>query len=149
MYRVVADGLPALVRGLRDADEDGKTYLRRLSAIHRKAARLVADDADNAAPTRAKRSIRGSGSQRAATVRIRARRGDELAVFMGQKRRSGWFAAPRYRGATGRQFRPWIGQDWDPGDLYEIGPAMERSLDRVEEIYLDELEGLLTDAFPD
>ncbi len=78
-----------------------------------------------------------------------------LATIWGQKRRSGWYAAQRYGASTGRQFEPWVGNQWDPGETgswgsspYHIGPAIDASIDEVLDIYMDGIDDLTRRAFP-
>ena len=70
--------------------------------------------------------------------------------MMGQTRRSGWYSRLRYRGSAGRQFRKWVGNQWDPGETgavpYEVGPAINASLDEVVDMYGDALERLFRRA---
>lgn len=75
-----------------------------------------------------------------------------LGVIWGQRKRSGWFANPRYSGSAGRQFDDWVGNQWDPGEHggepYFIGTAIDSSLDEVDDIYLEGVDDLVRRAFP-
>jgi hypothetical protein len=149
MEQVRVRGLDDFRRELKKVD---KALGKELRQVHLKVARLVADRAQRAAPGRTAKAISAAATQKVAAVRITPKRGDELGVFMGMKRRSGWYAKGRYRASTGRQFRPWVGANWDPGDgggPYYIAPAINRSIDDVIDLYGDEIEKLAAKAFPE
>lgn len=144
-FKIEVDGLKEFRSALKSVDMH-----RGLGPAHRKVGQMVAQRAGPRAPRRtAQKAIKGAGTQRAAKIRITSgRRGDSLAVFIGQRQRSGWYGWRRYRQSSGRQFRRWLGQGWEPGDLYHIGPTITRSLDDAEDIFLDEIEDLARKAFP-
>lgn len=145
------------VRGLRDFTRE----LRRLEGglqkqmrqIHQKAADLVAPRARAASPSRVAGAISGRATQKAARLQVVDRPPYALGVFMGALRRFGWYRAARYAQSTGRQFEPWVGNQWDPGAAggapYHIGPAINASIDDVIELMGDEIEQLAGRAFPD
>ncbi len=141
---VNARGLKELRRDLKRADRAiGKEFRQVWLA----AARLVAAEAKTAAPGSSGRAITGRATQRAAAVRISARRGDELARFFGARRRAGWYARGRYRDSDGRQFRPWVGNQWDPGEAggrpHFIGEPINAAAERVVDLVADETLALL------
>lgn len=115
-----------------------------LRQVWLKASKVVEARAVGAAPSRAKKAIKGRATQRAAFIRVTPKRGDELAVVLGQTRRSGWYRRGRYYGSKGKQFRPWVGNQWDPGENegkpYFIGDAINDSVDEVVEILGDGVE---------
>ncbi len=127
-----------------------KALGKELRQVWLKAANLVEARAVAAAPTRAKKAIKGRATQRAAFIRVTPRRGDELAVFLGQTRRSGWYRRGRYYDSKGKQFRPWVGNQWDPGENdgrpYFIGAAINDSVDEVVEILGDGVEDVARKA---
>lgn len=145
------------VRGLdefrRDLKRFDKALGKELRQAHLRVAKFVAGRAQSAAPGRAKEAIAPKATQKAAQIRLTAgRRGDALAVFLGMRRRSGWYAAGRYKDSDGSQFEPWIGNSWDIGQgtgPYYVGPAINNSIDAVIELYFDEIEKLAKAAFPD
>jgi hypothetical protein len=148
---VRVEGLDKFVRELRKID---KEYGKRIKAVHLKVAELVAGRAKAAASSQAKPGITKNATQRAAFVKTSAgRRGDALGAIWGMRRRSGWFAARRYEQSTGRQFRPWVGNQWDPGEQggkpYFIGDAINDSIDEVLDIYEQEIDALVAEAFPE
>jgi hypothetical protein len=71
---------------------------------------------------------------------------------MGARGRFGWYSNPRYSSSPARQFEPWVGNQWDPGEAggapYFIGPAINQSVDEIIEIYGDGIEDLARRAFP-
>lgn len=62
-----------------------------------------------------------------------------VAAFMGTKKRTGWYARPRYRASRRRQFQPWVGQSRPR----PIDAAIDKTWPAVEARYLD----ALADAF--
>lgn len=137
-------------RGLAEFRKAAKAIDRELGKDFRqawlKAARLGADRAQAGAPASARASIKGRATQRAAFIRITPKRGDELARFLGQKRRSGWYSRGRYSESSGRQFRPWVGNQWDPGARnavpYFIGEPINDAVPEVVDLVADEVEAL-------
>jgi len=138
MLVVQARGLDDLRKALKRIDKELGKELRQ---VWLRAAKMVAARAEAAAPSRAKGVIKGRATQRAAFVRITPKGGDELGVFLGQTQRSGWYGWHRYRPAEARQFRPWIGNQWDPGETggrpYFIGEPINRATDEVVDMIAD------------
>lgn len=145
------------VRGLRDFTRDLKQLEgdlhKELKAVNRKVADLMADRARSASPAGVQKAIRARGTQRGAFVDITNRPPRALGVFLGMKQRSGWYSHPRYRNSAGRQFKPWVGNAWDPGETggepYFVGPAINRSIENVLDLFGDEIEKLAARTFPD
>lgn len=142
-------GLKPLARRLKAID---KSYGKELRKAMLLVSDLMATASVTAADRRAKKAIKGRATQKSAFVRVSSgRRGDSLAVVMGQKQRSGWYGFRRYRPSTGRQFRPWAGNQWDPGDStampYEIGPAINETVPEAVDILGDALQDLIDRAF--
>lgn len=116
-----------------------------------KVAKHVLERAEAAAPSHTKGALKARATQKAAFVRITpGPRGDALAEFWGMRRRAGWYSHPRYRNSAGRQKRPWVGNQWDPGAQggkpYFIGDAINDSVDEVVEILGDGVEDLARKA---
>lgn len=148
-------GLKEFRNQLRRVDPSLQNELRK---VHRRVSDLVAD--------RTKAAMRGGGRQAAKAapaVKARAASGSAfidtvgkppfaLGVIWGQRRRSGWYAASRYADSGERQFSPWVGNQWDPGESggrpYFLGDAVDRSLDEIDEIYLEGIDELTRRAFP-
>lgn len=148
--KVKVRGLDEFRRELKRID---RALGKELRQVHLKVAGLVSGRARAAAPGRTGQAIRPRATQKSAFVQVGSRPGHAIGTFMGAKRRFGWYAAGRYRTSEGRQFEPWIGNQWDPGDgaggPYHIGPAIDGSIDEVIELYGDEIEELAAKAFPD
>lgn len=148
--RVTVVGLDDFRRELRRLD---RALGREMRKIHLKVSKLVAGRAQGAAPGALASAIKDSATQKAAFVATVAKPPYALAWIWGAKRRSGWYAAGRYRGSAGRQFPKWVGNQWDPGEgggmPYYIGPAINATVDDVIELYGDEIEDLASRAFPD
>ncbi len=148
---VHVEGLREFRRAIKEVDRE---LGRELRQVHLKIAELVHGRAQAATRgAHAKKALKPKATQSAAMVAIKSNRGDELAVFFGAKRRSGWYAARRYRSSSGRQFKPWVGNQWDPGESagkpYFIGDAINASIDEVIELYADGIEDISRKAFPE
>jgi hypothetical protein len=154
--RVEIHGLREFQRELRKADA---SLLNDFRKVHRKVSDLVGDRARAAmhagGPQGAKaaKGVKSRATSKSAFLDTVPKPPYALATIWGQKRRSGWYRAPRYAASTGRQFQSWVGNQWDPGEHggepYYIGPAIDASLDEVERIYMDGIEDLTRRAFPD
>ena len=61
--------------------------------------------------------------------------------------------APLPQCSTGRQFEPWVGNQWEPGETggspYYIGDAINDSVDDAAELMIDRINKLAAKAFPD
>lgn len=92
--------------------------------------------------------IRASTAGAAAEVGVPS--GIASAAFFGTLRRTGWYAAPRYRGGP-RQHPVWVGDGWEvggPGGPYAINPAVAQGLPRILDVYADAVEDVCSRAFP-
>jgi hypothetical protein len=147
---VEVDGLKDFRRELRRLDD--KQLRNGMTAIHRDIATMVRGRAVSAAPADVKRSIGHRANQKGAFITTRPRPPRALGVFWGMRRRSGWYSASRYRRSRGRQFEPWVGNQWDPGERggqpYFIGDAINDSVDEVIEKMAEGMEDLARRAFP-
>jgi len=146
--KVRVEGLDEFRRELKKID---KALGKELRLVHLKVADLVSGRAQGAAPGGVRGAVRPRATQKSAFVSIYPNPPYALGMFMGMKRRSGWYAKGRYRSSSGRQFEPWIGNSWDPGDgggPYYIGPVISASVDDVIDLYGDEIELLAAKAFP-
>ena len=150
MPHVEVRGLAEFRRELKKID---KAFGKELRQVHLAISKMVADRARAAAPPGIKKAIKARATQSAAYVSTVARPDRALGVLWGMRKRSGWYGARRYRQSTGRQFEPWVGNQWDPGETggqpYFIGPAINNSVDEVLEMYGDAIEVLAAKAFPD
>lgn len=150
-------GLKEFRRELRKMDKALPVEMRK---VHRKVADLVSSRTRTAMAGglqsgRAAKGIKPSATSRSALIdtATTARSPFTLAVIWGQRKRSGWYAAPRYADSKGKQFEPWVGNQWDPGEHggrpYYLGFVVDESLDEIDRIYLEGVDELARRAFPD
>lgn len=101
---------------------------RELDRAFREIAQLMEDKAKAASPERLQPAISHSTRDGVAQLLLRRNPPDAIARFFGAKRRTGWYAKGRYRHSPARQFDPWVGNQWDPGETggrpYYIGDAV-------------------------
>lgn len=146
---IVIVGLPEFRREL---NRMAKNLSGEMSNIHKEVARYVAGEAKSAAPRGTKSAIKGRGNRSGAFIDVHTKPVRALGTFMGAERRFGWYAHPRYAASTGRQFEPWVGDSWSPGDSsgkpYFIGDAINDALDPAFELIGDKIEDLARRAFP-
>lgn len=144
------------VVGLRDFQADLRAFARNLDdlkIVNDRIASLVRDRARAAAPGGVKSAIRKRVRPDQASIEIYHNPQRALGVFMGAKRRFGWYANARYRGSSARQFERWVGNQWEPGDSagkpYYIGDAINQAVPEIVEMYGEEVERLAGRAFPE
>lgn len=93
-------------------------------------------------------SIYGTGSASKASIAVRQ---EANAAFWGARKRTGWYAAPKYAGGP-PQHPEWVGNSWDVGQLgqgpYAINPAIYHELDNIDRAYLQSIDDLARRAFP-
>ncbi len=142
-------GLKDFQRALRSVDA---RYNNTARTIHRRVSDLVAGRARSSAPSGVSGSIKARSTNTKAFIETVPKPPYALAVLWGAKRRTGWYAKPRYAASAARQFPAWVGNQWDPGETggqpYHIGPAINRSLDEVMAIYEDGIAEVAREAFP-
>jgi hypothetical protein len=147
--RLAVAGMAELQAGLKVAQVK---MAREMGRAHRKVAAVVAGRAKQAAPGGTASAIRPVGNKDNAVVRIGPAPGRAIGTFMGAKGRFGWYAAGRYAGSQGRQFKPHVGNQWVPGEQggrpYHIGDAINAATEEAEKVYLDEIERMHALAFP-
>ena len=148
--RVEVKGLRDFRRELRGLDD--KALRNGLTPIHRAIAKLVRGRVESAAPASVRRAIGHRANAKGAFITTRDRPAQALGVFWGAKARFGWYAAGRYQQSSGRQFKPWVGNQWDPGERsgspYFIGEAINDSVDEIVETMAKGIEDLAARAFP-
>jgi len=94
----------------------------------------------------AQSGIRSSAKQRAAVIRLLASNPTIRANVFGAK--SHMVFGRRVSGPG--PWKPWIGRNWKPEDLYGIGPVIRDSADGfILDEYLDAVLDGLSQAFPD
>jgi hypothetical protein len=150
MPSVEIKGLKDFRRELRKLDD--RSLRNGLTPIYRKIAKLVRGRAEGAAPGDVKSAIGHKANQRGAFITIGSSPPRARGVFFGAKARFGWYAAGRFRSSSARQFEPWVGNQWDPGESggspYFIGPAINHSVDEIIETMGEGIEDLARKAFP-
>lgn len=142
-------GLRDFTRELKAVDRDLGKELRQ---AHLQIARLIEGRAQarmlrgGPQAAEAAKGVKGRATQKQAMLSITNRPPFTLPVVMGQRRRSGWYAARRFRGSTARQFQPWVGNQWDPGETggkpYFVGPAINESIDEAIDLFGDAIDDL-------
>lgn len=113
-------GLKEFRDALKDVDRSwGKT----MGQANKAAADIMAQEMSSRAGSGDKRQRASANSIRAVADQLRAKvRGGgarypfAAGAFFGARYRSGWYAQDKYAGSTGKQFLPWVGNQWDPGD---------------------------------
>jgi len=140
-------GVRVEVEGLEDFEKDLRKFKRDIEALERfyvKASGYLRDRARAAAPTKLTGSIRRLPSRDAAAINIVRSPPRALGVFMGAKRRFGWYAQPKYAQSVGRQFPKWVGNQWEPGmssgKPYHIGSAINAAVPKIMDMFADEIE---------
>lgn len=143
--RVEVRGLKEALRDLRAVDREFPKTVRR---IHKKAGEVVARRARAAADSRTAPAISGRGTNKEAKIQVGLRPPVAIARVIGANRRFGWYQAGRYRHSSGRQFKPHLGNAWQPEDLYQIGHTVSPAMDEVLDVLVDEFTELFSKAFP-
>lgn len=146
--QIKVTGLDDLRRDLRKVDDD-----EAMRKANKRVADLLEARTKAASPSHVARAISGSSGRLAAELVVGPSPPHALVGVMGAKRRTGWYAMRMYRESTGRQFPPWVGIAWDPGERagapYHLGPVINASVDDIADIYADEFEQAASRAFPD
>ena len=150
-----ADGLAELIAGLKASSQG-------LGREQRKANKRVAEEvsewARSAARSGTRQQVRAAGAikprstQSTARLAISGGPGYAKAAFWGMSRRTGWYAAERYRDSQARQAPPWVGNSWTAGVAgqgpHVINDAIAAHVDEVEALYAAGYESALKAAFP-
>lgn len=142
---VTITDLQAYVKACKGADRElGKLF----TVAAKDAANIMAVASTNALRSggwpKAAKAIKPKGQQASAILRTVANPPWALGLIWGMKRRSGWYGARKYRDSAGKQFKPWVGNQYVPGanggKPYFVGSAINAKIDEVVEQYLDALE---------
>lgn len=142
-------GLAKFTRELKRVDSE---FGKELRQSHLRVARLI----ENRVQARMARGgpqaravvkgVKTKATQKQTVVSVTDNPAFTLGVVWGQKRRSGWYVNRRYRQSKARQFEPWVGNQWDPGDMagkpYFVGPAVNESIDEAIDIFGDAVDDL-------
>lgn len=149
------DGLDELIAGLKASSQG-------LAREQRKANKKVAEQASEWARSaarsgtrqqaRAAGAIKARGTQSTARLAISGGPAYAKAAFWGMSRRTGWYAAERYRDSLARQAPRWVGNSWTAGVAgqgpHVINDALAAHVDEVEDLYMAGYEAALRAAFP-
>lgn len=150
-------GLADFRRELKALDD---SFPRELRNVHKTIADMSRDGARGVAVgmggvfAHNAAAIRSYASVGEARVGIRegSRYPSAPVAFWGAKKRTGWYAAKRYRDSTGQQFRSWVGDSWDAatfnGGPYAINRALYFDLPEIIEQYAQMIDRLAAKAFP-
>lgn len=148
------DGARETIRAFSRLPKEASTELRaetlklsqRLAFDIAAAARSQGHQAALMAPTvKANRdrvpSISAGGSKRVGRRRVPAGRLIFASEF-GQNKRTGWYAAPRYRASSGRQYEPHKGRHsyWFHKTAEQHGPEINRAWNQVADRILRSFE---------
>ena len=146
-----------MVRGLDDFRRDlakvDKRLPKALQAAHKKVAQRVAEKAKPAVAglpspggARAMSGIRGNATQKAARITLLGSNPTIRASVFGTLSHKVWG-----RNVSGRgPWQPWLGNTWQPEQLYGIGPVIRDTADNFAlEEYADAIMDALAVAFPD
>lgn len=130
---------------------------RALADVHKKIAEEGAEVSRFTAygmggvQRKAADGIRGVGNMRDARVGVSG--GISNAAFWGAKRRTGWYANPRYRVSGAPNLPAWVGNSWEPAVAgqgpYAINPALAEYMPRLLDNYGDMIDALAKAAFPE
>lgn len=143
----------------------GPEWPKELAQAHRDLAKIGERVSQSEArrmggvQAKAAAAIRGRGNQRDARIAIKPsgskRNPTAMAnvAFWGAKKRTGWYAKPRYGDSAGQQHPDWIGNTWDVADPtggpYAINVALYRHWDDLQAAYTAMIDRLTARAFPD
>lgn len=140
-----------MVKGLDDFRRDlrrvDKNLPKALQKAHKKVAEQVAEKAKPAVkglPSpgggRAVSGIRGNATQKAARITLLGSNPTIRANVFGTLSHKVWG-----RNVTGSgPWQPWLGNTWQPEDLYGIGPVIK---DTADNFALDEYADAIMEAF--
>lgn len=154
--------LRAFAKELRAID---KAWVSELRRMYRDLAKITTERAQARAQAmggiqaRSAKAIKPKGDNDAARIQIRpskAKRSTQAGAniaFWGAKRRTGWYAAERYKASTGRQHPAWVGSSWEVGKKgegpYALNDAVADSMPRIEAEFAKGITDITRRAFPD
>lgn len=147
---ISVDGLDEFRDQLRTM---GPKVEKELKRVHKSAAELIAANARARVSSRVGPGIKAKGDLDGAKVGTEARGSyaDALVRFWGTRKRTGWYANPRYAKST-QQHPEWVGNQWVPGSgdgvPYHIGDAINETVSDVEQLLLDGYQAAAGRAFP-
>lgn len=151
------------VAGLKEFTKAAKSvdsrFGRELTSAHKEVATLMATRAQarlrsgGRQASQAAKAAKPKATQAAAILRTIAKPEFSLGVIWGMRRRTGWYAKERYEGSKGRQFKPWVGNQYTPGEAngkpYFVGDAVNESVDEAIEMFGEAVDRIAKEAFPE
>lgn len=152
---IQVEGLQSFRKALRTLD-DPKAWSRELSTLNRtlakKAAGWAQAEARRMGGMQARFAKRIAGRATATEMRLEISKKEANPAFWGALKRTGWFAAGRYRGLPS-QHPPWVGASWRVATKgegpYALNTALAEHLDDIETEYGQLIDDLAARAFPD
>lgn len=148
------------VRGLRefraelrriDRSGGGSAWSRELGATHRRLSTMVAGMAARKATSGQQKHFRDLLRPRGTVAGARIAWAPKAnTAFMGAKKKTGWYAALRYRDST-RQHPEWVGNQWTaggPGGPYAVNPAIRDNITLILNTYAHAVDRVARRAFP-
>jgi hypothetical protein len=130
----------------------GPAWERDIVKAHREVGRVAAGEAQSQARsgTRAQRraasgiQVRPNKKGVSIVPRSTASNPFAAATFMGAKKRTGWYAAERYRGKGKPQFPAWVGTNWTAGvrgqGPYVLNDAVTDAFPKILNVYGEQMD---------
>lgn len=147
-------GLKEFRRDLKAAGAEWPRVMQRAyKAISTREAHVAQGISSGLGGVHAKAAgnIKGYATQTQASVGVTS--GIGRAAEWGMKRHSGWYAAARYRGSSGRQHPIWVGSSWEPGVAGQGPHAINAAIAADDQVILEDFKAVIDDltkqAFPD
>lgn len=146
--RMEIQGLDEFIAGLQKMAAD----VMDMRKVYELIALMARDRARAAAPARIQRGIQKRANATGAYVDVIRRPPDAVGRVMGANRRFGWYEDPKFKDSAGKQFEPWVGNQWAPGanagKPYYIGDAINEAVDEIIELFGDDIMLKARPAFP-
>lgn len=146
--RMEIKGLDEFLAGLRKMSAD----VMDMRKVYELIALLARDRARAAAPSRIQRGIQKRADATGAYVDVIRRPPDAVGRVMGANRRFGWYEKSQFMESAGKQFEPWVGNQWAPGanagKPYYIGDAINEAVDEIIELFGEDIMRKATPAYP-
>jgi len=124
-------GLLELITSLGKASAATAIVTKSNSDISKKLSKI----AKSAAPGKTSKSIRAKSNFHEIGLTIGSNPPYSIGTFFGANRRFGWYAASKFSGSGAKQFKPWVGQNWTPGEEtdkpYHIGSPLNAATPEV------------------
>lgn len=121
-----------------------------VAKAHKSLSKMLADRVRTAVPGSIKGAVKPGSDP--AGVDIHPTPGYAIGRIMGASGRYGWYAAQQFAGSTGRQFEPWVGDNWVIGSTegmpYYMGPVINASVEDVMTHYDHAADRVAMPAYP-